>query len=74
MEKEFYCASDGPIVKTRSGGIRGYIFDGIYTFHGIRYATAKRFMSPKPVEKWDGVKDALVYGHTAPVPTGLQHL
>ncbi len=70
MEKEFYCASDGPIVKTRSGGIRGYIFDGIYTFHGIRYATAKRFMSPKPVEKWDGVKDALVYGHTAPVPTG----
>lgn len=68
MAKRFVCTSSEPIVQTKAGKIRGFILDGTYTFHGIKYADAKRFMMPTPVQPWDGVKDALSYGHIAPVP------
>jgi para-nitrobenzyl esterase len=46
------------------------MLDGIYTFHGIKYAEAGRFGPPRPVDSWEGVKDALSYGYIAPL---LEH-
>ena len=45
MAKEFICTSTEPIVETKAGKIRGFIYGGTYTFHGIKYADAKRFQT-----------------------------
>ena len=63
---DFLCNLDAPIVQTPKGKLRGFYQDGVYHFRGIRYGTAERFMAPRPVEPWEGVKDALVWGYTAP--------
>ncbi|MGB8453000.1 MAG: carboxylesterase family protein [Anaerocolumna sp.] len=67
MAKKFICSTTEPIVKTKAGKIRGFILDGTYTFHGIKYANAKRFQMPAEVEPWEGVKDALSYGYVCPM-------
>lgn len=72
---EFVCGLTSPIVETQKGKLRGYRFNGVNIFRGIRYAKAKRFEMPRPVEAWEGVKDANSYGMICPVlsepmPTG----
>ena len=72
---KFLCNLTEPVVQTQWGKIRGFLYDGIYTFHGIRYAKAKRFLPPQPLKPWEGVKDALSYGFVCPTlsqprPTG----
>jgi len=37
-------------------------------FLGIRYAEAERFGLPTPVQPWEGIKNAQVYGPICPVP------
>lgn len=64
---EFFCGLKSPIVETVQGKLRGYFFDGVNIFQGIRYAKAKRFQMPQPVEAWEGVKDACSYGMICPV-------
>ncbi len=66
MGKRFKCNED-TIVQTKAGSLRGFFYDGVYNFHGIRYAKAKRFQQPQPVKPWDGVKDALSYGYICPI-------
>jgi para-nitrobenzyl esterase len=60
------------VVNTRQGAVRGSIIDGIATFKGIPYAAnpfgQDRFRPPQRVQAWDGVRDALGYGPTAPKP------
>lgn len=65
--QSFVCTKDTPIAETKAGKLRGMIIDGIYTFRGIQYATAERFMPPKPVEPWEGVVDCQDYGYVAPL-------
>ena len=67
MAREFVCSYTTPIVKTTAGRIRGYRIDSTYTFHGIKYADAKRFQMPTPPEPWEGVRDALSYGYVSPM-------
>lgn len=67
MARKFVCTATEPVVQTKSGLIRGFIIDDIYTFHGIKYADAGRFMQPEPVKPWDGIKDALSYGAICPM-------
>ncbi|MDF2487193.1 MAG: carboxylesterase [Herbinix sp.] len=67
MARNFVCSKTEPIVTTKAGKVRGYIIDGTYTFHGIKYADAKRFQMPTEVEPWEGVKDALSYGYVCPM-------
>ena len=57
---------DEAIVSTDKGQLRGYIDDGIYTYHGIPYATAERFEEPHEVDAWEGVRNAQVYGDMCP--------
>lgn len=58
------------IATTHRGRVRGRVRDGIATFLGIPYAAAPfgahRFRAPAPVEPWEGLRDALDYGPTAP--------
>ena len=73
--KEFVMNKTSPIVETGKGKLRGFRYDGVDHFYGIRYAKAKRFQMPEPVAPWEGVKDAGSYGMICPVlsepmPTG----
>lgn len=60
------------IVGTVGGKLRGRVEDGVASFLGIPYAAppfgAARFAPPQPVPPWDGVRDALAFGPTAPKP------
>lgn len=67
MAKKFICSTTEPIVQTKAGKVRGYLLDGTYTFHGIKYAEAERFQMPTEVQPWDGVKDALSFGYVCPL-------
>lgn len=57
------------IVSTTYGDIRGFIKDGIYTYRGIQYARAERFMPPAPPESWQGVRTALSDVKVCPIDT-----
>lgn len=67
MEKKFVYNEDTALVETRSGKVRGCLYDDIYIFKGIPYAKAKRFHAPEPVEPWDDVFQATSYGYVCPL-------
>lgn len=72
---EFSMTKTSPIVSTPKGKLRGFHYNGVDHFFGIRYAKAKRFQMPEPVPAWEGVRDAGSYGMNCPVlyepmPTG----
>jgi para-nitrobenzyl esterase len=54
------------IVATTAGKVQGREKGGILQYRGIPYATAERFRHPRPVEGWDGVRDATHFGPMAP--------
>lgn len=65
-------ANPGPItagkhtqVETTYGTIEGYLDDDLYTFKGIQYAKAERFMPPQKPDYFDGVRMAKIYGPKA---------
>jgi para-nitrobenzyl esterase len=63
------------VTNTESGKVRGYTHNGIYTYKGIPYAQAERFMSPTKPKPWEGVRSSLTYGPVAPLldpTTGVQ--
>jgi para-nitrobenzyl esterase len=51
------------VVDTAAGKVQGFIHSGIYNYRGIQYAKADRFMPPVKVDKWEGIKVAVVYGN-----------
>jgi para-nitrobenzyl esterase len=57
-------------VETAYGRVRGAEVAGIKIFKGIPYGAStagkNRFMPPVAPAKWDGVRDALTYGASAP--------
>jgi para-nitrobenzyl esterase len=58
------------VVETRRGKLRGRLSDGVVTFKGVPYAAppfgANRLQPPRPVQPWDGVRDALAFGPKSP--------
>ncbi|MFJ9891537.1 carboxylesterase/lipase family protein [Streptomyces sp. NPDC091287] len=58
------------IATTLQGKVRGRVEEGIASYRGIPYAAAPfgvhRFLAPAPVEPWEGIRDALEFGPTAP--------
>ncbi|WP_187264911.1 carboxylesterase/lipase family protein [Homoserinibacter sp. GY 40078] len=57
-------------VTTRHGRLRGVEHRGAVSFLGVPYGAstggANRFRPPQPVEPWEGVRDATVFGPAAP--------
>jgi para-nitrobenzyl esterase len=61
------------IVDTTGGRVRGTARDGIAAFRGIPYADPRnefRFRAPGPAPRWDGVRNAVHFGPTAPQASG----
>jgi para-nitrobenzyl esterase len=54
-----------PIAKTLSGKVAGTIDEGIYTFKGIPYAKAERFMPPQEPDAWNGIRECKEFGPVA---------
>ena len=67
MARDFRCASD-TVAKTADGLLRGFFLDGLFIFQGVKYADARRFQAPRPVQPWEGIRDATNYGYICPVP------
>ena len=59
-----------PLVETAQGKLRGLTSGGIAIFKGISYAAdtsgSNRFMPPRPVQPWSGVRDALHWSDVSP--------
>lgn len=66
MSRSFLSTQNSPLVQTKYGTLRGFLQDGIYTFHGIQYAYADRFQMPTAPESWEGVRNATNYGYISP--------
>jgi para-nitrobenzyl esterase len=58
---------DVAVADTESGKVRGYIHNGIFTYKGIPYARAERFMPPSKPEPWKDVRSSLTYGPVCPL-------
>ena len=63
---ELLTSADATVVQTATGKVAGYIDGGIYTYKGIPYAKAERFMPPAPADSWEGVRSSRAYGPTCP--------
>ena len=61
---------DPCIVETKYGAVKGECRDGVFVWRGIPYAAApegeNRFKAPLPPDRWEGVRDALEFGHSCP--------
>lgn len=72
-QSEFPNTAGSHIRQTNSGWVQGHSGEGICRFLGIPYAAPpvarNRFREPRPVEPWDGVRDA-----TRPGPSSWQQL
>ncbi len=60
------------LVETDAGMLRGQRVGDVLSFKGISYAAspagANRWLPPKPVEAWTGIRDALDFGPSCPQP------
>ncbi|OOG70590.1 carboxylesterase/lipase family protein [Algoriphagus sp. A40] len=69
-EQYLQIGDDIAVANTGFGKIRGYQLNGVYTFLGVPYgqntAGKNRFMPPQKPEKWEGIKDTVWWGNTAP--------
>src|SRR3954471_6432866 len=54
------------VVQTTYGSVRGYVHNSIYTFKGIPYGRAERFMPPQKPMPWKDVRSCMAYGATCP--------
>ena len=59
-------------VETIYGPIEGYQDGGIFTFKGIRYAKAERFMPPQSPDRFTTVRQCKVWGPQAPQGESLR--
>jgi para-nitrobenzyl esterase len=61
-------------VQTKAGALRGFVDNGVQVFKGVPYgastAGANRFMPPRKLQPWTGVRDAFDYGGRAPQVLG----
>ncbi len=54
------------VTNTESGKVKGYIHNGIYTYKGIPYGKADRFMTPEKPTPWKDVRSSMSYGPVCP--------
>ncbi|MCK9495624.1 MAG: carboxylesterase family protein [Dehalococcoidia bacterium] len=59
------------VAQSQAGAVRGITLEsGIHRFLGVPYGAStggmRRFRPPLPAEPWEGVRDALEFGHRSP--------
>ncbi len=63
-------ATNGAVVETTAGRVRGFVRNGIYTFKGIPYGASTegnaRFVPAVKPARWSGVRSCLAYGPVCP--------
>src|SRR6185437_5475015 len=63
-------AESAPIAQTHAGRVRGSVRDGVNVFLGVPYGAdtsgKNRWLPPKPVPGWSGVREATAYGPAPP--------
>ena len=59
-------STEDAIATVKQGQVAGYSENGIYTYKGIPYAKAERFMPPQAPDAWEGVRSSRNYGPTCP--------
>lgn len=59
-------------VQTVYGPVEGYLDGNVYTFKGIRYAKAERFLPPQAPDKFTEVRQCKLYGPQAPQNESLR--
>lgn len=64
----FVSSLDSTQVETNAGALVGAVQDGVYSYLGVPYAQAERFMPPAPVSPWEGVRPAVSYGENCFIP------
>lgn len=57
---------ENAIVQTDYGKVRGYLHNTIFTYKGVPYAQADRFMPPQKPKSWPGVRNSMAYGPVCP--------
>ena len=68
-QTEITTGANVAVTNTASGKVRGYVHNGIFTYKGIPYAQAERFMPPVQAKSWEGVRSSTTYGPVAPLMT-----
>ncbi|MFS4091292.1 carboxylesterase/lipase family protein [Streptomyces sp. AF1A] len=67
--------TDGPVVRTASGAVRGLRERDLSVFRGIPFAAPPvgeaRFQAPRPPRPWDGTREAYAFGPPPPQESGF---
>lgn len=63
---EISASSNIAVTQTQYGKVGGYLENNIFTFKGIPYAKAERFMPPTAPDQWKGIRSSRAYGPTCP--------
>ncbi len=64
--------NESTIAQTIYGQVQGYLDGDVFTFKGIPYAQAERFMPPTAPEKHDSIVKCRLYGPKAPQTESLK--
>ena len=65
-ESRAILSDETTIARTRYGRVQGYKDGEVFTFKGIPYAKAERFMPPQAPDTFEGVKMCRTYGPKTP--------
>ncbi|TWF59095.1 carboxylesterase/lipase family protein [Neorhizobium alkalisoli] len=65
---EFVASAAKTVVETNKGSLIGAVDGGIYSYLGVPYARADRFMPAEEVKPWQGVRPAVTYGENCFIP------
>ena len=67
--EQFVSSLESTLVKTKSGPLIGAKQAGVFSYLGVPYAKAERFMPPTEVAPWEAVRPAVTYGESCFIPT-----
>ena len=58
----FDSSTEKTLAQTKYGQVAGYIERGVYTYKGIPYAKAERFLPAQEPRAWQGVRSSRHWG------------
>jgi hypothetical protein len=68
LAEEFVASRSKTVVETKKGNLVGALDDGVYSYLGVPYAHADRFMPAEEVAPWKGIRPAVTYGENCFIP------